>query len=139
MRMGEGFNGKRVVSLESRRAEEMATLIRSFGGDPLVAPSLQEIPLEDNPEAFAFADRLLAGELDAVIFLTGVGTRTLFQALEGRYSQEEIVAALSRMTVIARGPKPGKVLRDLGVPVAITVPEPNTWRELVGALETDPN
>src|SRR5687767_756820 len=125
--MGEGFDGRRVISLESRRAGEMATLIRTFGGDPLVAPSLREIPLENNPEAFAFADRLLAGELDAVIFLTGVGTKTLFQALEGRYSQDELVDALSRVTVIVRGPKPGKVLRDMGIPIGITVPEPNTW------------
>src|ERR1043165_571404 len=110
--MGEGFEGRRVVSLESRRADEMATLIRSFGGDPLVAPSLREIPLEDNPVAFAFADRLLAGELNAVIFLTGVGTKTLFQALEGRYGKDELVDALSRVTVVARGPKPAKVLRD---------------------------
>lgn len=133
-----GFDGLRVVSLESRRAAEMETLIRSFGGEPLVAPSMREVPLDENGEAFAFAEKLLAGEIDAVIFLTGVGTRTLAEALEGRYSQDELVHALSQVTTVARGPKPVKALRDLGVPVAITVPEPNTWREILETLEAEP-
>src|SRR5215510_11228964 len=87
----KGLQGLRVVSLESRRAAEMETLIRSFGGEPLVAPSMREVPLEESSEAFRFAEALLAGEIDAVIFLTGVGTRALVQALEGRYSRDELV------------------------------------------------
>ncbi|HTE18188.1 MAG TPA: uroporphyrinogen decarboxylase [Armatimonadota bacterium] len=133
-----GFGGLRVLSLESRRATEMESLIRSYGGDPLVAPSMREVPLEQNEEALAFGERLLAGEVDAVLFLTGVGTRTLVETLESRYSRDEIVHALSGVTVVARGPKPVKTLRELGIPVTITVPEPNTWRELLEALETEP-
>ncbi len=80
-----GFNGLRVLSLESRRAEEMSTLIRKQGGDPFVAPSMREVPLEQHEEAFAFADRLLRGEFDCVILLTGVGTRLLWKTLLTRY------------------------------------------------------
>ena len=135
---GKGFDGLRVVSLESRRAAEMESLIRSFGGDPLVAPSMREIPLDENTDALAFGQQLVAGDIDVVLFLTGVGTRALVQALETRYSLDEIVHALSRVTTVARGPKPVKALRDLGVPVAITVPEPNTWREVLETLESEP-
>jgi uroporphyrinogen decarboxylase len=132
------FEGRQVAALESRRAAEMQSLIRSYGGDPLVAPSMREVPLEENPDALAFAQRLAAGEVDAVIFLTGVGTLTLMQALETRYNREEIVDALSHVVTVARGPKPVKALRDLGVPVMMTVPEPNTWRELLETLEAEP-
>jgi len=132
------FQGLRVISLESRRAAEMESLIRGHGGDPLVAPSMREVPLEQNEEALDFGARLLAGELDAVILLTGVGTRTLVETLESRYSRDEIVGALRAVTTVARGPKPVKNLRDLGVPVTITVPEPNTWRELLETLEAEP-
>jgi len=45
------------------------------------------------------------------------------------------VAALQRIRVVPRGPKPVAVLRELGVTPAITVPEPNTWRELLLALD----
>src|ERR1700720_3832303 len=69
----KNFAGLRVLSLESRRGAEMAKLIASYGGDPVIAPSMREIPLESNTEAVAFGRKLLAGEFEMVIFLTGVG------------------------------------------------------------------
>jgi uroporphyrinogen-III synthase len=129
------FNGLRVVSFESRRATEMGELIRRQGGDPFVAPSMREAPIENNTEAFEFAERLFRGEFDLVIFLTGVGTRALNKVLASRYPEEQLAAALRKITVAARGPKPLAALRELQVPVAVTAPEPNTWRELMGALE----
>ena len=58
------FAGLRVLSLESRRAKEMETLIARFGGVPFVAPSVQERALDSNGEALRWADRLLAGDFD---------------------------------------------------------------------------
>jgi len=132
------FEGLEVVAFESRHAREMAALISRFGGIPRVAPALREAPLEEDAAALAFGADLFAGQLDAVIFMTGVGTRRLFEALETRHSQEKIVQALAGITVVARGPKPVKVLRELKVPITITVPEPNTWREVLEELDENP-
>lgn len=129
------FDGLRVLSLESRRAAEMETLIRARGGDPFVAPSMREVPLENNPEAFAFAERLFRGDFDMVIFLTGVGAKHLNQVLETRYPAGAFQDALRKLTVVVRGPKPSGVMREWKVPAAIVVPEPNTWRELLAATE----
>src|SRR5579859_2098160 len=129
------FDGLRVVSFESRRATEMAELIRRQGGDPFVAPSMREAPIENNSEAFEFAERLFRGEFDLMIFLTGVGTRALNKVLSWRYPEDKFVEALRTITVAARGPKPLAALRELKVPVAVTAPEPNTWHELLAALE----
>ena len=130
-----GLSGLRVLSFESRRAAEMAKLIANHGGQAIVAPSLREVPLESNTEALEFVRLLLAGGVDAVIFLTGVGTRALARVAETACRAEEFVAALRRVAVVARGPKPVAALRQLGVPVALAAPEPNTWRELVRALD----
>ena len=54
------FDGLRVVSFESRRATEMGELIRRQGGDPFVAPSMREAPIENNPEALKFAEQVVA-------------------------------------------------------------------------------
>ncbi len=129
------FDGLRVISFESRRASEMAELIRRQGGDPFVAPSMREAPLENNAEAFQFAERLFRGEFDLAIFLTGVGTRALNKVLASRYPEEQFADALRKIAVAARGPKPLAALREMKVPVAVTAPEPNTWRELLAALE----
>src|SRR5206468_9176464 len=76
------------------------------------------------------------GEIQVVVFMTGVGTRTLAEVLESRYSRQSLVEALAKTTVVARGPKPVAALRSWGVPVSITVPEPNTWREILEAMDT---
>jgi len=130
-----GFAGLRVLALESRRAPELSKLISSYGGLPIVAPAMREVPLESNSEALAFATRLFAGEFDIVIFLTGVGARTLLGVVETTYKRDDYVAALQRVKVVARGPKPVAALREIGITPALTVPEPNTWRELLRALD----
>ena len=71
------FAGAKVLSLESRRSKEIAQLIRNHRGDPFVAPSMREAPLDRNDEAFQFADKLFRGGFDMVVLLTGVGTRLL--------------------------------------------------------------
>jgi uroporphyrinogen-III synthase len=129
------FHKLRVLALESRRATELAALISTYGGEPFVAPALREVPLESNTEALDFASALMQDQFDIVIFLTGVGTRALASLIEPRYSREALTAALARTKVVARGPKPLAVLRELDVPVWVTAPEPNTWRELLAAID----
>src|SRR6266404_9285048 len=130
-----GFAGLRVLALESRRALELSKLISNYGGLPIVAPAMREVPLESNSEALAFAARFFAGEFDMVIFLTGVGARTLLGVVETAYKRDDYVAALQRVKVVARGPKPIAALREIGISPALIVPEPNTWRELLGTLD----
>jgi uroporphyrinogen-III synthase len=131
----QGLSGLRVLSLESRRAQEMAKLIASYGGEAIVAPSMREVPLASNPEALVFARKLAGGGFDVVIFLTGVGTRALARVVEPVCPREEFAEALRRVTVVARGPKPIAALKELGVPVTVAAPEPNTWREVMRALD----
>lgn len=133
--MATDFLGLRVLSLESRRAKEIGQLIANHGGNATVAPSTREVPAGPNDAELKFAADLQQDKFGAVILLTGVGTRALAQAIESVCSREQFVAALSRTNVVARGPKPIAVLREFGVPVALAVPEPNTWREILQSLD----
>src|SRR5437879_13169297 len=110
-----GFGGLRVLALESRRAAEIAKLIATYGGQPSVAPSMREVPLDSNTEALGFAGILLAGEFDMVVFLTGVGARALLAIVEKAYHRADYVAALQHVKVVARGPKPVAALREIGI------------------------
>src|SRR5256885_7447204 len=76
-----GFAGLRVAAFESRMAEQMIQLIERYGGRPLVAPSMREVPLEENADVLRFGERPLSGEVDFVIFLTRVRTRLLVKRL----------------------------------------------------------
>jgi uroporphyrinogen-III synthase len=127
----------RVCSFESRRADEMRSLIERQGGVATVAPSLREVPLDVNTAAFEFAEARFGGRIDAVIFMTGVGARTLLETLQPRYPQAGFFAALDRCEVIVRGPKPTAVLREWKVRIDHRAPEPNTWRELLAVLDAE--
>ena len=130
-----GLKGLRVLLLESRRAAEMAKLIANYGGEPIVAPSMREVPIESNTRAIEFARTFAAGGFDVVIFLTGVGARALARAVGTVYPLADLMEKLKTVIVVVRGPKPVAVLKEWGVPVAVTAPEPNTWRELLRALD----
>jgi uroporphyrinogen-III synthase len=129
------FGGLRVAAFESRMADEMTRLIERHGGRPAVAPSMREIPLEHNTDVVQFGDQLLAGQVDMLILLTGVGTRTMLEVLKTRHALDSIKAALGRITLVARGPKPVAALKELGLTPDVSVPEPNTWRDILQALD----
>jgi uroporphyrinogen decarboxylase len=131
----QGFNGLTVAAFESRMAKEMEDLISRQGGMPKVAPSMREIPLSENKQAFHFFENLQQGNIDLVIFMTGVGTRALFQALEAHYASSRIQKAFKHASLVARGPKSVKALTEKNMRTSVVVPEPNTWREVLEALD----
>ena len=129
------FKGLRVLSLESRRAKEVEKLIRTYGGEAIVVPAMREVSLESNAEALEFAEGLLRGEFDLVVFMTGVGVRTMLNIVQTRIDGEEFLDALRKVKIAARGAKPATALRELKVPLHVVSEEPSTWRELLRAID----
>jgi uroporphyrinogen-III synthase len=137
------LQGRRVLTLESRRSPELALLVVNYGGTPIIAPSVREVALESNRQALAFAGEVIDGRFDLVIWMTGVGVRLLLKSLDaGRGAdvvdtprRDAFVEALARTRMLARGPKPVAALREVGLTPWATVPTPNTWRELVTELD----
>jgi uroporphyrinogen-III synthase len=125
-----------VVYFESRHSKTLGDLIALQGGIPCAAPAMKEVPIENNTEAISFADKLFSSAVDVLILLTGVGARTLLSVLETRHPREKIFEALKKTVIVPRGPKPIRVLKEWGISYAFEVPEPNTWRELLQALDS---
>ena len=129
------FAGLRVAALESRNAAEMARLIEKFGGQPFVSPSMREVPIEHNRDAVEFAQRLMTGGIDVMIFMTGVGFRLLLKAIERHVDRQRFLDSLSDIVTICRGPKPVAAMAEVGLKATHRVPEPNTWRELLETID----
>jgi len=131
------FHGLRVLSFESRMAAEMTRLIERNGGVPLVVPAVREIPipLQDNGAVFRFGVKLILQQIDILILMTGVGTKALFETLQTRYPLAELIEALRKTIIVTRGPKPLAALKAFGVEANITVPEPNTWQDVIATLD----
>ncbi len=132
-----GFAGLRVAAFESRRAAEMASLIERLGGVASVSPSMREVAISENREAVDFAHHVLTGQIDIIIFMTGVGIRHLLAEVERHVDRQRLLEAMSDIVTIARGPKPVAVLRELGLKPTYRVPEPNTWREVLATIDRE--
>nr|WP_246373968.1 uroporphyrinogen-III synthase [Edaphobacter lichenicola] len=87
---------------------------------------MREVGLESNEHVLEFAAKLLAGNYDLILFMTGVGVRAMLEIVQTRYDRDEFLAALRKVKIAARGAKPSSVLRDLKIAVDVTSEEPST-------------
>jgi uroporphyrinogen-III synthase len=83
----------------------METLIRREGGEPFMAPSVQERALDHHYEAWDFVNRLEAGEFDLVVCMTGVALAFLRDLAAAEGALERIAAGMRNTFVVARGKK----------------------------------
>ena len=135
MSVGMNSDPLRVCSFESRRASEMRSLIERMGALADVAPSMKEIPLDENRAAFDFAAMLFQQSIQIVVFMTGVGAKALLEVLETRYSRPQLLAELEKTTIVVRGPKPTPVLRSWPLKIDFRAAEPNTWKEILDLFD----
>ncbi len=124
----------RIAVLEARMSSEMADLIRRNGGTAWRVPAVREATLDATEPVATFIDRLSAGEIQIVVFFTGVGVNALLQIAETLGRQEQLLNLLRSVTIVCRGPKPGAILRRNTIPIAASVPEPFTTQELIETL-----
>ena len=132
--MAASLNGKVVAYVEARMRSEMGSLIQRNGGIPYSAPVLQEVYLKDSPEVRQLVDDVCSGTVEVVVLLTGVGTRALIETAAAMDREEEFIRCLDRLTVIARSPKPARVLRQHKIHIDIMPPEPFTSEDLLSAV-----
>jgi uroporphyrinogen-III synthase len=134
-RIRASFEGRRVLTLEARRSPELALMVVNYGGEPIMAPALCERPLDHHTEALAFIEGLMRDEFEMVVLMTGVGTRELVSIAEHFVPRATFIQLLARTSLVARGPKPMAALRELGLAAWAVAPSPNTWREVMTAID----
>ena len=132
--MVASLNGKVIAYVEARMRSEMGSLIERNGGTPYSAPVLQELYLKDSPEVRQLVQDICSGTVEVVVLLTGVGTRALIETAAAMDRQEEFVRCLDQRTIIARSPKPARVLKQHNIHIDIMPPEPFTSEDLIGAV-----
>ena len=89
-------------------------------------PRRTELPHGDLAQAEAWIDALIAGRFDDTIWLTGEGLRRLIGIAERTGRRAAFIAALGRVRLITRGPKPARVLRELGLAPGVAAATPTS-------------
>ncbi len=126
----------RVALLEARMSSELARLVEKFGGEPMCVPAVREHHELDAAKADALVTALAAGEYDVAVFMTGVTVSLLFELAEKLGRRPDLVAGLSRVTTVCRGPKPTAALRGFGVVPTLIARESFMTAEVIDALSS---
>ena len=131
--MGLPLANVTVGILEHRFTKEFTKLLERFGADVDACPLLEEKPVENRDELQDFIRHVVAGSLDAMVFLTGVGAKFLVAEAESMGSKDDFLKALDKITIIVRGPKPVAALRQFGIHVDV-IPDNATTEGVILAL-----
>ena len=129
---------KTVAILESRARDQMASLVRKYGGIPFPAPALAEIPDVDPAHIAALMRDWSAAPPALFIFQTGVGTRAFFSATDALGLTNDLLRLLDSARVVVRGPKPAAVLRARKVRIDFAASDPFTTHEVLAELRDTP-
>ena len=134
--LGPVLAGTRLLVTAQRRAEDLANALERRGADVRIAAALGVESHIDEEALLEHTRRLIAKPADVVVVTTGVGFRGWLETAEAAGLGEELVAALGRTRLIARGPKARGALQAAGL-VPDWVAESETSAEIADFLCTE--
>ncbi len=129
----EPLAGYTIGITAARRREELGTALERRGAAVVYAPAIKIVPLADDSQLRDATGRCLAAPLDIVIATTGIGFRGWVDAADTWGLAERLTAAISRSTVLARGPKARGAIRASGLREAWS-PESEASSEVLAYL-----
>ncbi len=124
--MADRLNGYRILILETREEAQFSRLLTEQGADVLQCPMFT---IHDAPDAApieAWIRRCIEKPCDDLVLMTGEGLRRLMKVARRIELDQEFIAALGRPRKFARGPKPGRALREIGLEPQVTTEKPTS-------------
>ncbi len=129
------MQNKTIAILENRSGKQLADLVLKYGGTPISAPALSEVPDIDLTAVETMVKRWQTQQPDLFIFQTGVGTKALFNTLDQLHLSQSFLEIIAQSHVVVRGPKPTAVLRSRAIRIDQTAGDPYTTNEVLGLIE----
>jgi uroporphyrinogen-III synthase len=124
--MAERLNGYRILILETREEAQFSRLLAEQGADVLQCPMFAIHDAPDPAPIEAWIKRCIEKPLDDVVLMTGEGLRRLMKVVGRMNLEQEFIAALRKARKFARGPKPGRALREIGLEPQVTTEKPTS-------------
>jgi uroporphyrinogen-III synthase len=124
--VAERLNGYRILILETREEAQFSRLLTEQGADVLQCPMFTIRDAPDAAPVEAWIRRCIEKPLDDLVLMTGEGLRRLMKLARHLGLEQEFVAALAQPRKFARGPKPGRALREIGLEPQITTEKPTS-------------
>ncbi len=124
--MTRPLEGRTVALAESRQLEELARMLEGEGAVALRYPMLNILDAPDPAPVVAWLRELCADRFGYVILMTGEALHRLLNFAEREGLRDACIAGLRKTKIIARGPKPGQILKEIGLAPTRTTLTPTT-------------
>ena len=124
--MADRLNGYRILILETREEAQFSRLLAEQGADVLQCPMFAIHDVPDPAPLEGWIARSIERPLDDLVLMTGEGLRRLMKVARHSGLDQKFVAALKAPRKFARGPKPGRALREIGLEPQMTTEKPTS-------------
>jgi uroporphyrinogen-III synthase len=124
--MADRLNGYRILILETREEAQFSRLLAEQGADVLQCPMFTIHDAPDFAPIEAWIRRFIETPCDDLVLMTGEGLRRLMKVVRRLGLEPAFVTALGNTRKFARGPKPGRALREIGLEPQVTTEKPTS-------------
>jgi uroporphyrinogen-III synthase len=124
--MADRLNGYRILILETREEAQFSRLLTEQGADVLQCPMFTIHDAPDPAPIEAWITRFLDRPCDDLVLMTGEGLRRLMKVARRIGVEQDFIAAVGKARKFARGPKPGRALREIGLEPQVTTEKPTS-------------
>ena len=124
--MADRLNGYRILILETREEAQFSRLLTEQGADVLQCPMFTIHDAPDPKPIEAWIRHFIEKPCDDLVLMTGEGLRRLMKVARRMGLDQDFVKALGKARKFARGPKPGRALREIGLEPQMTTEKPTS-------------
>ena len=124
--MPDKLNGRRILILETREEAQFSKLLQEQGADVLQCPMFVINDQPDTEPVENWIKRAIRHPFDDLVLMTGEGLRRIVKVARRIGLQQPFVARLGEMRKFARGPKPVRALRELGLEAQVVTEKPTS-------------
>jgi uroporphyrinogen-III synthase len=124
--MADRLSGYRILILETREEAQFSRLLTEQGADVLQCPMFEIHDAPDPAPVEAWIRRFIDKPFDDLVLMTGEGLRRLLKLARLTGLDIDFVAAVGKARTFARGPKPGRALREIGLEPSVTTEKPTS-------------
>src|SRR3981189_3027859 len=124
--MADRLNGYRILILETREEAQFSRLLTEQGADVVHCPMFTIHDAPDSAPIEAWIRRFIEQPCDDLVLMTGEGLRRLMKVARRIDRERDFVGAAGKARKFARGPKPGRALREIGLEPQMTTEKPTS-------------
>lgn len=124
--MAGRLDGKRILILETREEAQFSRLLSDQGASVVQCPMFTIEDAPDPAPVEAWIARSIAQPFHDLVLTTGEGLRRLMKVARRLGCADEFVASVGKARTFARGPKPGRALREIGLQPSHTTEVPTS-------------